>query len=102
MANRTQQAVKLFSYKLHKTALRKYSLHHGLLLCTFNIQEMICAPIPFLEELAYFSHNFRIVIIINADNKSALRNNLLKSLNPFFPRVGHMKTKTVKKLKKIF
>ena len=63
---------------------------------------MICAPIPFLEELAYFSHNFRIVIIINADNKSALRNNLLKSLNPFFPRVSHMKTKTVKKLKKIF
>ena len=29
-------------------------------------------------------------------------NNLLKSLNPFFPRVSHMKTKTVKKLKKIF
>ena len=62
---------------------------------------MICAPIPFLEELAYFSHNFRIVII-NADNKSALRKNLLKSLNPSFPRVGHMKTKTVKKLKKFF
>ena len=29
---------------------------------------MICAPIPVLEELAYFSHNFRIVIIINAGN----------------------------------